>query len=331
MLPLDVKALERAARKQAQLVNYRLRRLRQHLDDADIRQFRHLVGMLRHEAPDVIYLGDSAVSLVSPLDSDKRPLCQMVSDGVGADVSLYALHGAGYQPGMYTEFLRAVANTSRRPVVIVPLCVRLGTLPWHLHPYFARRESIEYMHTADLTAPLHTIRAHFPSPTRSAYDEHMARLHPTWAGELTVGEYVRPLKAPGAAGLDSESAERLRYAYHHGGAVEQGYLDSITAMGRALSDLGCPVVVYRTPVPVERGRQLYGQQFWDLINRNFEVMERALTDELGSELKVLQTGTVCRTEDFLDPEDASEHLNESGRRRVAAEIIDGVATQLARR
>jgi hypothetical protein len=215
--------------------------------------------------------------------------------------------------------------------VIIPLCVRLGTLPWNRHPYFARRESIEYMSSADLNAPLFSIRTHFPSPTRQAYADHMARSHPTWAGELTVGEYVRPLKSVEASGLDNAAAERLRYAYHHGGVIEQSYLDSITVMAQSLRELGCPSVVYRTPVPVERGRDLYGQEFWDLTERNFVAMERAVSDGFGSEFKVLQTGTICPTADFLDPEDASEHMNQNGRRRVAAEIVDGVATLLAAR
>jgi hypothetical protein len=210
----------------------------------------------------------------------------------------------------------------------VPFCVRLGTLPWNRHPYFARRESIDYMASVDLSrAPRH-IRAVFPRSTQEAYSEHMARRHPTWAGDLTVGEYVKPLKAVATSGLTELEAERLRYAYHHGGVVEQSYLDSVSSMAEGLKALGCPVVAYRTPVPVQRGSEFFGEPFRELAEHNFEQMEKAYRGVLGAGATVLQTGTISGSDEFLDPTDASEHLNQRGRLRVAEHIVQAVTAEL---
>ncbi|MCW2495431.1 MAG: hypothetical protein JWQ77_1355 [Jatrophihabitans sp.] len=293
------------------------------LDDPDVRQLRRLVRSLKERTPDVVYLGDSAVSLVSPTDTDRRTLVDMVMAGLEPQTDVYGLHGAGYNPAMFTQYLRAVAGMATPPTILLSLCVRLGTMPWNRHPYFARRRSIDFMREVDLGRPAR-IRAAFPRSTGTEWAEHLARRHHTWVGPLTVGEYTRPLKDPEASGFSPAESARLLYAYHHGGEVEQSYLDSIEELGRSLRSIGCRAVAYQTPVPVQRGVEYFGADFSTLIRSNFAAMEAAYRRGLGPDAVVLQTGTVCTTDEFLDPDDGSEHLNQAGRAKVATMLVHGV-------
>jgi hypothetical protein len=157
----------------------------------------------------------------------------------------------------------------------------------------------------------------------------MAREHHTWAGELTVGDYIRPLKNRAVGGLSADERGRLLYAYHHGGVVEPGYLDSIEVLGRALRALDTPVVAYHTPVPVERGVDYFGEAFRELAVSNFAAMDAAFRRGLGDDSVVIQTGMICHTDQFLDPADGSEHLSQSGRAQVAQMIVDGMRAATA--
>ena len=138
----------------------------------------------------------------------------------------------------------------------------------------------------------------------------------TLAGDLTVGDYARPLKAGGLV-----EAERLRllYAYHHGAALDAAALDAVTRLGAVLARLGCAVVAYQTPICVETGVRALGPELASLVTANFAAMDAAF--QWGVDTPVLQTGTAFGELEFIDPDDGSEHLNSVGRQRLAHLLV----------
>ncbi|MCU1658466.1 MAG: hypothetical protein JWO57_3122 [Pseudonocardiales bacterium] len=312
---------------------YHARRTMARLDNAEVRGARQLLTRLRTDPPDVLYLGDSALSFVSPADEDKRRLYTMVGDALGPDVSMHVLHGGSYHPALYTQYLRLAATTGARPLVIVPICVRVRTLPWIEHPIFGHKQATAFLHGLGPHVTPRQVRAGFPRPTPADFSSFHRLPHHTWAGELTVGDYIRRLKDPATHGLDERGRLKLLYAYHHGGLVpdEGEHIEAMTRMGRMLRELGCAVVAYQTPVPVQKGSELHGAQFAELATRNFAVLDAAYRAGLGADAEILQTGTVFGTEEFIDPRDGSEHLNQVGRDRLSEQIVAAVTRLLPSR
>ena len=158
------------------------------------------------------------------------------------------------------------------------------------------------------------------------FEAYYDRPHVTLAGDLTVGDYARPLKA---RSLPSEQALRLLYAFHHGARLEAGgpALDAVTRLGAAAKALGCPVVAYETPLSVETGERVLGPEFRAVVEHNFAVMRAAFAAGAGEQSEILKTGMSFAEAEFIDPTDGSEHLGEAGRRRLAALLADAVRAQ----
>ena len=242
----------------------------------------------------------------------------MVKDGFGPKVTMHAVHGGSYNPLIYNDFVRLLEGHPARPLVILPLTVRVHTLPWIEHPIYGHRRASRFLSTVDATSPPRKIRKGFAAPTHAEFERFRALEFPTWAGDLTIGDYIDRLKGKALGGDD---AARLLYAYHHGGEIVPGApLDMLQELGDRLRRLGVPVVVYQTPVPVEKGVELHGPSFFELAERSFAVLEEAFVSGYG-DVPVIRTGLSMPTTDFIDWRDGSEHLNERGRTVIAAAVV----------
>lgn len=294
-----------------------VRRRISRVDDAEVRKARKLARVCRSGKIDVVYFGDSTTSFVATYDTDRRPLHRMMRDLLGEGTRIQAVHGGSYNPALYTGFLRFIASSDARPLVILPHCIRVRTVPWMEHPIHGRKKAIEFLAQLDPAVPLRKIRKGFPPPAPEEWDMFHKISYPTWAGDWTIGEYVERLRG---APEDDEERVKLLYAYHHGGRIPSGApLEDVTRLGEELRRLNLPVVAYQTPVPVQQGEEFYAG-FRELATQNFADLNDAFVAGYGNEAEVLQTGMDFSTAEFIDYRDASEHLNEHGRLRLAESI-----------
>jgi hypothetical protein len=313
------------------------RRWRKRLDNPEVRAARLVIDRLRTDPPDVVFFGSSETMFVSPKDSDLRTLPQMIDDELGPDASLYCVQGAGYHPKMFHAFIDLMAAQPPRPLILVTLGIRLGFPPWHSHPVHSYPQSLPALRRVDPTRPTSRIRAAVRQPKGRRLErqlaEHDKRPYPTWVGDLTVGDYRRPLKNPTANGLSPEEAKRLIYAYHHGGELtpDDPWLECITSLGRALREHGFPAIAYDVPIPVEEGTKLFGPVFVEQSLRSFKAMNDAFIAGYGP-TEIVEIGTtLLGTSGFINPDDGIEHFTEEGRSKIAARLAPAILAHLRSR
>jgi hypothetical protein len=299
----------------------RVGRLRDRLDHPQLRDVRRL----RSGTPEVLYVGESVLTFVGPHDEDQRNLPTMLADDLDLGSRLLALHGGGYHADLLATYLEIAATLPHRPrVVVVPLWVRGRFLPWIEHPRFGHVDVLRRLSAFDPAAP--GPRGSLRRASTADFEDYYRRPHPTVLGDLTVGEYAQPLKA---RSLPRDEALRLLYAFHHGARLTQGSpaMDAVIRLGAAAKAMGCPVVAYETPLSVETGERVLGPEFRAVVEHNFAVMGAAYRTGAGADVEVLATGTAFSEQEFIDPTDGSEHLNESGRVRLAGLLAQGVRSQ----
>ena len=303
-----------------------IRRQLTRLDNPELRNARKLLKRMRTNPPAVLYLGDSTSLFVDPEDADQRRLWHMICDGL-APRDVHVIAGGGYGPELHAAYLRLLEGTPARPLVLHSLCFRVLE-PLIEHPAYGKRKELAAIQRIDPATPSWRIRAMIPRPTQEEFERFYELPHHTLLGELKVGDYVRPLKN---GGLAPDEHMRLIYGYHHGADLSRSRgIEAVTRLGRCLRELGCRTVAYQTPVPLQTGVEIFGAAFEELVVENWRVMEAAYREGLGREAAVLQTGTIFAPEEFIDPADGTEHLNEEGRRRLAETIVDAVEAELER-
>lgn len=297
------------------------------LDAVDHPQLRQARLLLR-TTPDVVLLGESVLSFVGAHDHDRRTVPAMVADALGPSVSVVAVHGGGYHADLLAAFVELLAHRRHRPrVVVAALWVRGRLRPWVVHPRFGHVDAVRRLRALDPATPPWRVRGSLRRGGAEAFADFHRTPYATLLGPGTVGDYAVPLR-----GSELIGQERLRrlYAYHHGGELVPGDPDvaAFTRLGSSLRALGSPYVVYQAPVSVITGTEVLGEAFRDRVEQNFRVADDALRAGTGAPTPVLQTGCAFDPEEFLDPSDGSEHLNEHGRRRLADLLVAQVRARL---
>lgn len=286
--------------------------------------------MAQQPPVEVLAFGDSSATWVGPDDTDRRRLFAMVGDELGGRVATHVVAGPSYHVDLIVAFLDLVRSSGQRPVVVVPLWVRGRFVPWVQHPTWGHQKAL-----AHLRAQQGSERRRLHAALRHPDDEDFAAFEtlpfPTLLGPGSVADYALPLKDPRAFAADPAARERLIYAYHHGARLEsdQPTVEGVRALGRCLRDLGWPFVAFETPVPVTSGEQHLGPDFRKLVEHNFAVLREALAQGVGREVEVVRSGTAFPASHFIDPSLADEHLNQEGRRRLAAMIADPLRGHLS--
>jgi hypothetical protein len=302
------------------------RRWRRRLDNPEVSQARALVHRLRSGPLDVLHLGASESLFVAPYDEDGRTLPAMVADGLAPDLSMYSLVGASYHPRLYQAYLEVVATYPVRPVVVLGLCIRFGFPPWSHHPEYSFERSLRALDRIDPHAAPWRFRAGVPLATADDFVRHDQVAYPTLdETRATIGEFRNQLKDPEAAGLSREEQVRGLYAFHHGStaSLPDPFLADVTRLGRRLQEMNLAAVVYQLPVPVARGSQVLGEALRSQTIENLARMDRAFADGYGP-IDILQTGVLLDEDEFIDPTDATEHVNQRGRQRIADLIVGAV-------
>lgn len=295
-------------------VKDRVGKLRDRLDHPQLRDARRLI---RSDA-DVVMLGESVLVWVGPHDRDRRTLPVMVRDGLRPVATLVSVSGGGYHAELLAAYLDLLAGLPHRPrAVVLPLWLRGRLRPWIEHPRFGHHDALVRLRRVDPSSPAWRVRG---SLRRGGdWSAYYAVPYETLLGPGTVGDYVLPLKGRQVTG---DERLRLLYAYHHGGLVEPG---GFTALATAARHLGVPVVAYQAPVPVVTGERVL-PGLTERVAHNFALADAAFRSVL--DVPVLQTGTSFAEDEFIDPADASEHLNAKGRRRLAELLVAEVRARL---
>jgi hypothetical protein len=304
------------------------RRWRERLDNREVRQARHLMRVAQNGRLDVLYLADSMATFISPQDTDRRSFRQMLAEALAPDLSFFCVEGGGYHPRLFAGYLRLLGAVEQRPTIIVPISVRLALPAWHYHPRYGHAAAARVLQRKRVGGAKWRIRAAVAPPSDEQMHRHDLQPHPTFAGDdLTIGDYRKRLKDPAAARLDPAGRLALLYAYHHGAAIkpDDESVADMAEFAAKLREMRFPVVPYQTPIPVQKGVEMFGPAFLQNARDNLALLDAAFLRGYP-EVDIIQTGTIFETGEFLDPEDGSEHLNEFGRRKLLDLVVSQVRT-----
>ena len=302
-----------------------LRNRKKMRDNPEVRQARLLVTRLEQGPIDVLHLGASESLFTADYDLDKRTLPQMIEADLPDGLRMHSVVGAGYHPALFNQYVDIAAAHGARPMVILGLCIRLGESAWKYHPEYSYLRPLAALRAIDVASPPKKFKAVIPPASAQDFARHDKLLHATVIGTKPVAEFRRLLKDPVGNGLSQEEAIRLLLAYHLAATtdLEPEYLADATALGKRLRELDLLVVCYQMPIPIHQVCAVLGEQARPHILRRLKSLDDAFRAGYG-DVEIAQTGSGLQTEDFIDPNDGSEHVNEKGRRKITDQVIEAV-------
>ena len=261
------------------------------------------------EDADVLYLGDSVLGRVADEDADRRPLGEMVADALAPRACAWSWFVA-YHLDSYLALVCAVLEGGWRPsTIVVPLNIRGFSPQWFGNPawdYSSHHAALRRFRGEPLTAAP-------PAPSDDDLRRHRARpLGSPFLPGWTVGDAEDARDDRAASNLDRW---RVLFAFHLGVPIRADHprLEQLRQLERVCADADVELRAYVTPINVEGARRFLGDELVELIRENVRA--------LGP---VLDLSELVPPSSFFYEADPTEHLNEGGRRALAAAIVAAI-------
>ncbi len=254
----------------------------------------------------VLMLGDSVAERASKHDTDRRTLDAMLADLLPADSQLDAVTGSGSHIGVFRQtVLKLLAE---RPgyysVIVLPINMRSFSPQWWHNPkwqYDGEQHSWETYFAITDRPPLSSL---------STLGEFVA---------LTVTRSTTP------AAVTNRLREIFLWHYTHPLTRDHPRLAQLVDLIRLAGEARVPIVAYTTPLNYHAGQEYAGPPFMDAATDNVALVVEVLAPYTADRnVLLLNLWNRMPRDDFIRPDEATEHLNQDGRRLLAIALSEGI-------
>lgn len=288
----------------------------------EIKAYREVLA----KNPDIVLLSDSVNTSWAPADQSKAPISDMLA-ALLPDRRLGSVDHAAYHPRLYLSFLKNMIARGTRPLVVVHVNMRSFSTGWHSNPgwQFAKLRVLldnDHFLFRAFFKPLAIFKAFSLDPiSKTAFDQM-----PVKDGDVAIGQ-IKDFEAPMYAGGSDEAIKnKLIYNYMYALTPDHSFVASLKEMARVAKEKNTPILFYITPVDVATGEKYLGPHFRQRLKDNIDVIRSALAAHQTA-LIDLSESVPSADFDWLKDRTPNEHLNERGRRFVAAQIAAKIAIE----
>ncbi len=274
-------------------------------------------------SPEILYLGDSVLERISRDDTDHALLGDILKEELSGLGRTECLSRAGCYLTVYRHLLEAVLRMKHRPrSVIFPVNLRSFSPAWHLNPLWRHDREIEALkrYAADPSGPAAAVTAISEKDVSfEVFDALPVHFPPS--PFKTAGEFRRLIKTK----PEDPAGRRHRlmnvFLFHYAYRLEEGHplLEDLKWVAERLPSEGVSVFLYFTPINFEAGNRYLGGPFASSVAKNKQRIAEVL-HAAPAAVHLNDYSFVFGSEHFFTPDNATEHLREGARRKLAAMI-----------
>lgn len=280
------------------------------------------------QKPDVIYFCDSCNAWVDANDNDRRWISKMLHERL-PNKNVVSLDGGAFHLELYAAFVDVIVNRKIKPdLLIIPINLRSFSPEWDARPSYSFRDSIQQLQKLD-------------RPFASAFAPLMKTLQ--WEPEVTesMSEYRKTSVLDGKQVVgtvaDFDGSEyrnptpenlRKKFIFHYMYTLQEDHrkLTALRRIAEQTSQAGIPVVFYVTPIDFETGMESLGPRFAEQVMANISQIRKQVS---GYPVSFLDLSHDLNASAFSWLEYPNEHLNETGRSYIAAQLAHHLADRYA--
>ena len=281
-------------------------------------------------AAEVLLLGDSVVERISRYDGDQRTLDRILGELFTGQLRVGCISHTAYNLRIFEALLRALGQLPARPkLIILPINLRSFSPQWFHNPVWQlthEMDSIEQFIAKGGKNPM------LERESRSTYSLGWYFVPVKYpASDFTrLGQFLEVIYAKPKRAKPKNEAARLQrkkqifiFHYLHPLSPTHPLLGNLKRVIELSANLRVALLAYFTPLNYQAGQKIVGEAFLETVNANLALVQEVFASAAGKETKrLVDFSQLLSVEHFFHEEEASEHLNQEGR-RILAEAIAG--------
>lgn len=286
------------------------------LSDPDNVPFDRVQGALARRA-ETLHLGDSVLEFATR--SEPKSLLEILRESVPVG----SVDGPGYTPELALAVLEAALNRGYVPRrVVVSVNLRCFSEFWDQglqYQFSELRARLRYgdVLALGLQAPLSSYQfySRFEGYPRSEQDFQNL---PIRRGDRSMGTMRDVLAQSWNQPAPEARAKAFALLYQYSLPARHRKVQALVAIADRCRSANVSLRMYVTPIDVDSGERTAGPDFRSQVAGNVDVIRRALADH-GVALE--DWSSLLRSDQFSYQAYPNEHLNGSGRKRLAEEVV----------
>ena len=271
------------------------------------------------QPPAVFCMGDSVWKRLSREDVDSRNVGQMLGDSLKHITEIAFISHSAYNLRIYLNFIKALAVMRNRPkYVVLPINLRSFSPQWFLNPLwqFELENQVlqDYCFNPEMDIPVIEPVVEYSGIYRK-FDETTVKF--PLSDYQTIREFRKQIAS--VPGNDDDAFQRLRqifiFHYMHPLAEEHPLLKCLNEALQKISDMNIKTFVYITPINHQAGLRFCGEEFSTQVAINMGLIRAVINrHQSNGMIHYKNYGMLLGSEYFFNLDNATEHLNEHGRK-----------------
>ena len=284
--------------------------------------------------PDVLLFGDSVYQRVANEDIDRRKLVEMVPDALAPHYRVLPITRQSYHPRFYYQIIRAIEVMRNRPsVVILPVNIRSFSPQWDLRPSWQYSEEIEALESfvANPAGGAVRIKQRLKNETTLAEEEAYRSTPVAYALSpfRTIGEFLDIIDSQTLTEEDKAFRKKQIFIFHYMHPLDDSHRNFIALkeMLNLLQRLKIRALFYITPINMEAGIRIVGQEFKEQVQANIRLISDLIQPHTkNGMIRYADWSFEMSAENFFHDSFATEHLNQAGRLALTQWIASEIST-----
>lgn len=265
-----------------------------------------------HRTASILYFGDSTIRTTALQDRDKRAIFEYLDESTPHSVA--GLTHDGFDAQIFYEYARVLSFTPKQKrYVIMPINLRSFSDTWS-YDFSDQKKYLSLMGTP--LYPYITFIDNFKIP--------LSHNTPQFQGEkVEYGKYDKEVKKLFLKNkiVSYDEGMRMRIASYYLYTLSQNntQLNALVAATKLLKNTNTQVIFYITPVDFQTGEKYFGKDFEIITKKNASLISSTITKNGGD---VVDLSHTLKSSNFAWQGIGfiNEHLNEKGRKFVAASL-----------
>ena len=276
----------------------------------------------------ILLFGDSVNERISSFDRDVRSVTQMVVENFKNRYTLGCISYSGYHVGVFYQFVRLLKNLENKPsVLVLPINMRSFSPQWDLNYLYQFTGEIMRIQKYIDTTGCDTIKAPFNMNQigkQTKIDFLKTEIKYPYTCYKYIYQFIDIIKSTPCT--EKEKAFRLKqiFIFHYMYLMDPGHrkLQNIKEIIKLALELDISLAAYITPINYEAGLKYAGEDFIKIFNSNVNLVSDLFTKKYHNAHIFKDYSLLLGSRYFFNEDDATEHLNENGRKILAKAITD---------
>lgn len=283
----------------------------------------------KKEIPECFYLGDSVLLRTAREDVDNRCLGQLFCDELSSVLSSCWVAHSAYHMEVYYHLIRfIIKHTETPPLIVLPINLRSFSPQWQYYPDYQFRQEIAFLQAAfEGREDYSVFSGEIDIDSNDAFEEYDQHPVDSLSTLTKIGEFRLLINAEPKTAAQKQFRYRQIFMLH--------YLCKLREMNERLRYLTfilnethqsqSKILIYLTPANYQAGVRFVGSEFERIVAQNVGIIENVISKHKGgSDVVFLDEARSFASNLFFQEDNATEHLNEAGRKKMASILVNHV-------